>query len=884
MALLGNLTVGILGDMSGYSDGLSKAQRETVKFSKKIEQTGKNISTIGYGFQDLGSKLTKMITVPAVAAGTALAGMTATLGWKRLVGLDTAKAQLKGLGYEGKDVDRIMEQVTSAIEGGMTTAAEGTAIAAGALAAGVEEGKELERYITLVGDAAVGANRPVDEMAMIFNRVQGSGELMTRELNMIEQGMPGFSQAMADNLDVAPEKLSEMVTAGEVSSKEFLDVMDDFAGGMAEAYSESWAGMTKNTLAYIGIIGESLLEGVFEDGKKSLAEFIEILKSDEVQQWAEKTGEKISQAFTTIVDKVSEVKQWYDELSPAMQDLTKKVALFGSIGAVAIGPFLLIVGKIIVTVGTLVTRFGAIAGAVTKLGGVFGVLTGPIGITIGIITALVAVGVLLYKNWETIKEKAIDVFSNFEPLIETVKNSFQTLKDSMGPTLENLKGLWESLLPILKMVGAVVGGALAASFGVTISTISAVMAALGPFINALINLVDFVVNIVNVIISLLKGDFTGAWDYLKDAGQSALDFIVNIFTGLIDFVLTFVNTIIDYFVGLYETLVGNSIIPDMVNAIVEWFKSMFEWVIDVVMSIVEGITNAFMAIYETVSNYLEMAWENVQSIWEYIQNTFENALDFLKALVTGDFEGMKNAIKAQMKNAQELLKNIWNAIDKFLSKTLGNIWTNVKNKFQDIKSNIENKISAARDAVFNKFKDMVSDAKSKGAEIVSAVKSKFDDTKSKIIDPIISARDKIRGIVDDIKGFFTNMKLKLPKIQLPKLPKFSLDGEFSLKPPSVPKIGVSWNAVGGIFRNPTIFNTANAGLQGVGEAGAEAIIPLNNNTLGAIGEMIAKTMPDDNNSRGDINVYQTINSPEPLTPSKTARLNKRAMQEIALRW
>src|SRR5690625_5015893 len=122
----------------------------------------------------------------------------------------------------------------------MTTMAEGTAIAVGAMAACVKEGAELEKYIKLVGDAAVGANHPVDEMAQIFNRVQGGGRLMTQELNMIEMGLPGFSQAMADELAGGSlEAFREMVTNGEVGSEEFLNVMEGFAGGMAGAYSES---------------------------------------------------------------------------------------------------------------------------------------------------------------------------------------------------------------------------------------------------------------------------------------------------------------------------------------------------------------------------------------------------------------------------------------------------------------------------------------------------------------------------------------------------------------------------------------------------------------------------------------------------------------------
>lgn len=53
-----------------------------------------------------------------------------------------------------------------------------------------------------------------------------------------------------------------------------------------------------------------------------------------------------------------------------------------------------------------------------------------------------------------------------------------------------------------------------------------------------------------------------------------------------------------------------------------------------------------------------------------------------------------------------------------------------------------------------------------------------------------------------------------------------------------PDKSTSWNAKGGVFSKPTIFDTANAGLQGVGEAGAEAIIPLSPDVLAGIGKGI----------------------------------------------
>lgn len=61
---------------------------------------------------------------------------------------------------------------------------------------------------------------------------------------------------------------------------------------------------------------------------------------------------------------------------------------------------------------------------------------------------------------------------------------------------------------------------------------------------------------------------------------------------------------------------------------------------------------------------------------------------------------------------------------------------------------------------------------------------------------------------------------------------------------------VSWNAKGGVFDKPTIFDTRNAGLQGVGESGPEAIIPLDSNVLARIGAGIEASTKTDNSNNG----------------------------------
>lgn len=83
-------------------------------------------------------------------------------------------------------------------------------------------------------------------------------------------------------------------------------------------------------------------------------------------------------------------------------------------------------------------------------------------------------------------------------------------------------------------------------------------------------------------------------------------------------------------------------------------------------------------------------------------------------------------------------------------------------------------------------------------------------------------RDFIKGVIDKIKDFM-NFEWKLPKI---KLPHFKASGEWSLIPPKVPKFSVDWYANGGILNSPTIFGMNGNTALGGGEAGKEAVLPI----------------------------------------------------------
>ena len=150
------------------------------------------------------------------------------------------------------------------------------------------------------------------------------------------------------------------------------------------------------------------------------------------------------------------------------------------------------------------------------------------------------------------------------------------------------------------------------------------------------------------------------------------------------------------------------------------------------------------------------------------------------------------------------VKEVWTAISTYMS----NLKEDIANKWNDIKQNIAEKIQSIK-----------SDLQEKWSQIKSDAVQKITDTKNDILQKFVDIKDGIKKKIDDIKGFFTSLSLKFPKIEMPKLPHFSLSGEFSLNPPSVPHLDVDWYAKA--MGNPYLFTSPT--IVGAGEAGAEVM-------------------------------------------------------------
>lgn len=750
---------GVENDFKNSSSGIGKAFSAiggaVQAAGKKVSGFGSGIQNVGKGAQKVGSDLTSHITKPLLGIGGALAGVTAFQGFGRIMETDTAQAKLKGLGYSTQEVGEISDDVTEAIEGGMTTVAEGTDIAAGAMAAGVEQGDELQKYIQLVGDAAVGSGRDVGEMATIFNRVEGQGKLMTEELNMIEDGMPGFSNAMAEHLGVSMEAFRDMVTEGEVSSEEFKEVMDDFAGGMAEEYAKSFQGMAKNAKNYIGQIGEAFLNGGedtkgFFDQLKPMMEDLNNWLQDLVPK-AEDFGRKFGEAFANMVDRIKGVKQWYDSLTEAQQQLTLKVAGFGTAALAFLGPVITIAGKLLVPFGGLIKVVGSaitwIGGLATSLGG----LLGPIGLAVGVVTAIGFAfgaakndGDLLKSAFDGLKNGAKGIVEWFGQLadvtrewgenlnFEPITNSFKNLSGSLKPFTQNIfDGLrWGYENVLLPLAGFVIEDALPAFFdalGGAIDFVNGVVEGLKPAWDFLWN--EVLVPLGDWAAGAAVTTLEGVGDALSGIGN----FISEHQEGFSTFVITFGS-----FAATLKIISGVSTAVTVINGVVGAIAAMGG-----LAGILSGVGTGIMGIITILGGPWALAiagavavgvllWKNWDTIKQYADPIIGAVKGIFGVLVGPLVKGVNTAI-----TVGKWLYGNWDTIKEKAGNLVGSVkqkWGELKDdtssKWSEIKADTSSKWSSINRSIRGKTAGAVASAKSKWSEIKADTSSKWSEIKA----------------------------------------------------------------------------------------------------------------------------------------------------------
>lgn len=310
------------------------------------------------------------------------------------------------------------------------------------------------------------------------------------------------------------------------------------------------------------------------------------LKS-QLQELAISFGELIMPLLREIVDKIRSVVDWLNALSDEQKEHILKIAAI----VAAVGPVLLIIGKVITMISTVIS-------IVSTLSTVFTLLSPPILIVVGVIAALIAIGVLLYKNWDTIKEKAEQLWTMIKFTFESIKNHvvgvFNKIKDTVTDTFDSIK---EKILnsPIVQAVATVWGkakdrmtealgnmrkayddhgGGLKGAVSATMQGIKEYYRAGFDFINTLTagklgEIVDKVKNKMSSMLTTVKDTF----GRIKDVVKGVVDFVKGLFNTEIDFLhFKMPHFYIDG--GQLPWGIGGKGYPPEIT--VEWYKKAME--------------------------------------------------------------------------------------------------------------------------------------------------------------------------------------------------------------------------------------------------------------------------------------------------------------------
>ena len=389
-------------------------------------------------------------------------------------------------------------------------------------------------------------------------------------------------------------------------------------------------------------------------------------------------GQRLIPIFQNLVEGITNIFTWFNNLNPAIQNVIIGVGGFLAI----LGPLLLIVGNVIIfvtklglAISTLVTFFSAGGAGAAALSAAIAFITGPVGLVIAAITAFIAIGTLLYKNWDTIKAKCIEIWQNsIKPTIEKVTNTISAFLQATWTGIQAfLSTCWNLLSQLASTVWNAISSTISTAVNAISSVIKSVFNAITSFIQTVLNgwkntiqnvwnaIQSVVSTYVNVVRSVIQSVFNAVSNIISTTSNGWKVTLQAVWEGIKSIVSTGVNAVKNVISTVWSGL------KDLLTAPFIAAKGVIDGILSGISSAISSVSSAISSVKNAASSVIDKVNPFKKSIEvAYIESPIDtysmrsNTMDMAKRLVYSD-----NIAKASIADS---IAGVSNLVNKDLIK------------------------------------------------------------------------------------------------------------------------------------------------------------------------------------------------------------------------
>lgn len=799
-------------NMTAFNEGLATAESALAKFKDASSSIGDKLTAVGGIASNIGSNLTRNLTVPLVGLGksaidsyrdfeSAFTGVRKTVdateeeyemlsnAIQKMAGETASSAEdiagvMEVAGQLGIDLGKNGEEITEftkiMVELGdstnLTAEQAATALARFMNITGTAT-SDVDRLGSTVVDLGNNFAAQEDEITNMALRLASAGTMaglteteilglataMTSVGIRAEAGGSSMSTTLA-NIEMAVKK----ALSGDEGAITQLNTLADVSGMSASEFANAWENDPITALKAF-LIG---LNGVEEKGGSAVLVLDELgmsgIRQSNMLRALSLAGGELTDAIDLANNAweentalTTEAEKRYDTLDSRISQLNERWKAMKRDLAELLIPILEklmdILEKIIGWWNNLsdaekehIVKILEVVAALGPLLTIFGRLTSAIG-------SVMNIGKLLLPILGGFSPAIIPIVGGIALLVKGFVNAWKNseeFREKIATLFEKLKSIWEKIKPVVDWLADFLANTL-------VDAILAVVGVIEEWADAIAGIFDWVGQFIDAV---KAGDWGKIGDLIIEGIIEGFKTAWKLFTAPIKALFDFIwNVICDIF-GIHSPAekmkpIGENIIL----GIIEGFKGLFGSFLEVLQQLAKMIFDFFQDAWNGLSSFVSNVWEKIselfsnlwngvsgffKNVWEQVSGFFKNVWD----KIVGFFSDTWNKITEFFQNVWgklvDFFENAWNKIKEFFQ----NIWDNLKDFFGKIWEIIKNAFETIKNTIVEFFSNIGETLKNLFKGFINLIKELFETVKNVVTDLISIITDLIKGFIGVIKN------------------------------------------------------------------------------------------------------------------------------------